>query len=138
MGWAYRDDSDSFDTLVGGSGSHPDPLQLVLETGTNDFLAYTTFGNRSRATNAWPGNDQWVFWVFVYVENTDTGKLYLNGVHFETEVFTSTYGASPGTFQIGANSGSENPFVGKVGHVAVVEGELTAQQIADLYTASGN
>jgi hypothetical protein len=51
----------------------------------------------------------------------------------------AAYPATPGDFQVGAqHSSAVQEWDGKISHVAVVEGALTAQQIEDLYTASGN
>jgi hypothetical protein len=136
MGWAYWDVDNSADVLFAGSGDYPTTPILQRQPSTDDLFWFTASAGSGPSCGVASG--AWYFWVFVFDENGNSGTFYINGSVISTEPYTDPYHASSGNFQIGAYDGSSNPFDGKMAHVAVVEGALSAQQIEDLYTASGN
>jgi hypothetical protein len=137
LGWAWRDTSTSADVLVSGSGTYPNTTIIQGANGSQTVEFYNGAAATASWAAAWPGNAQWVFWAVVFNETTNDATLYINGSAVSTVSQTDAYDAAAGNYQIGRIAGGNNPFDGKMGHVAVLESGLTAQQVEDLYTASG-
>jgi hypothetical protein len=134
LGWAYRDDSTSEDTLFAGTADFPGSLLVRLETGSQEVDLFVGAENDSWAA-AWPGNAEWVFWALVFDEPGDAARLYINGAFVSEQTVATAYPGAPGNFQIGVFGAGVNPFNGKMAHVAVVESGLNGTQISNLYAA---
>lgn len=131
-GWANRNTSTTTDVLFGGDVAGVGPY-IRLVSGGNDFafIPDSSTGSSNVWTAAWPGNSQWVHWMFVFDEPGDTAKLYLNGVLVSSIAQTGTYNASPGNIKIGAmGATTNNPFDGSLCHVAVYNGDLSSRAAA--------
>lgn len=130
-GWAYRDTSAGEDQLFSGDGANP-PRLLLGSGGQN--VAFrpdnSAAGGDVTWTNAWPGNAQVVHWVLVFDDSANTAKLYINGALVSEQAATEPYGAAPGNFHLGGQSGGGSAlFNGRMDEVAIYEGELSAERI---------
>lgn len=127
-GWANRDTNGSRDALFGGATSTG--CAVILETGSQNVMFFADRGNHSYVfTGAWPGNGQWVHWLVVFDESGDTVKLYINGAFVSSLAATDPYNASPGNFEIGTTRTTDDPFDGKIAHVAVYDGDRSAYAV---------
>jgi hypothetical protein len=139
LGWAYRDTSDTADALFGSTAAGGQNVRQRMPAASTNFtfVQDTTGGVVTSWVGAWPGDTQWVFWVLVYDDSvtTDNITLYINGSAVSTQSNSGNYDASPGNFNLGSATGTTDPFNGKMGHIAVVEGALNATQVSDLYVA---
>lgn len=132
-GWAYRESSDGADTLVAGNGGATAP-NIALLPGTDVYFD-TANGVSTPVvwTAAWPGNDEWVHWAFIFNDGANTVTLYINGELVSAEAHAGTY-ATPGNLAVGAWFGVVNPFDGKMAHTAVWHSAVSAENIALLAT----
>jgi hypothetical protein len=142
LGWGYRDTSTVENCLFGSNGSGTRPY-MRHQAGNQDIVFYSDDSASAAEFNTpapWPGNGVWAFWALVFNETANQAELFVNGASTNgVKTLAAAYPATPGDFQVGAqHSSAVQEWDGKISHVAVVEGALTAQQIEDLYTASGN
>ena len=129
MGWAWRDTSSSADALLGTDVS-PGVI-LRLSSGADQFQFFpTSIG--ATTTWAWPGNAQWVHWALVFNETSDAASLYVDGSLVSTQTNASQYAAG-GNVRIGTQTGTSEPFDGRMAWVSVHERALTAAEIENAY-----
>lgn len=127
MGWANED------ALTGG-------VLMGGDSGVSLWFGTTAGGNiqlypRNNAGVTWVGTHSaatWFFWVLVFDESADSSELFINGISKTAKSTTDAYSTS-GNLSVGAYFGGQNPFNGKMAHVAVFESGLTGPQIANLY-----
>jgi hypothetical protein len=65
----------------------------------------------------------------------NVAELFINGVSKGTKAMASTYDATPGNLQIGAELTSTNPFLGVIDEFAVFTTVLTASDFLAQYNA---
>lgn len=129
-GWAYRDNTSAYHSLIGGvSGG----AWLTLNSGDQTvYFSADGFSTSVNWASAWPGNTQWVHWALIFAEGSDSVSLYLNGTLVSTQAYATAYSPNNSALVFGAYA-TFFPFDGKMAHVAVFESALTAAQIANLY-----
>jgi hypothetical protein len=137
FGYAYREDSAANHSLIGSNATNR--FQLVLASGSQNILLDpdTSAGSGNLTwTAGWPGNDQWVHWIFQFNEVTNTAEFWINGVSIGTKTVTDPYNASVGNFKLGASGTTFlNPFNGKMRGVGILSRAITAPEIASLVAA---
>ncbi|HEX8648343.1 MAG TPA: LamG domain-containing protein [Thermoleophilaceae bacterium] len=133
-GWAYRDDTSGWHTLVGGSATTRAPI-LYLPNASTDVVWYSDTGVATQVR--WTANaptGQWFHWAFVFDEAADRAELFVNGASLGSKPATVAYNAAPGNLTIGAYAGSANAFKGRLDDVAVYGRGLSASDVARLYS----
>jgi hypothetical protein len=138
MGWAYRDASSSTDAMMGASSGVGPIIRCASGSNNIDFYP-SSLAAAATWTAGWPGNGQWVHWALVFNEATDSATFYINGVALGAHSGVGNavqFPAGLGNLQIGARTGSGDPFDGKQAWVSVHERALTANEISEMYLAS--
>jgi hypothetical protein len=133
--WAYRDTTTGTDAFFGVENAAGIYLQGI-SAGTRLRFGVDA-ANEGNIDGGAPGVT-WKMYTASFEPATDAMKISINGVVTAHTGSPVGWDASTGNFRVGAGGAGANPLDGKMGHVAVVEGILTDQQITDLYAASGN
>jgi hypothetical protein len=129
--WFYAQENDGY--ILGTVGGNNFAIRM---SGGPSNLAPDLFANGSLVGDGdfmGVGQDVWIFFALVYDETTDSKEVYVNGALSDEDTAAGSYGTGAGTFGAAVVNGFGGQWPGKQGHVAVVEGGLTAQQIQDLY-----
>jgi hypothetical protein len=127
-GWANRRTSTTADALFGGDVATVQPFLRLAGGSQNVLFAADLSGAVVTWTAAWPGNGQWVHWMLVFNETTDTVSLYINGALVSSQTTTVPYNAAPGNVAVGGRGtgGSTDSFDGQISQFAVYNGNVSA------------
>lgn len=132
MGWANRDTSSGYDSLLFGrafvGSAH---ANVAMSSGSGNI----TFAPDNSTTTTWtaaaPGNGVWFHWAVVFDEVANNASLYIDGELVSTQTNTGKFG---GFAEIEIGGGSY--FDGKQAWVSVHQSALTATQILAAKNAS--
>lgn len=132
MGWAKRDTSSGYDSLLFGGafvgGTH---ANIAMSSGSGNI----TFAPDNSTTTTWssaaPANGVWFHWVVVFDEVADDASLYIDGELVSTQTNTGKFG---GFAEIEIGSGSY--FDGKKAWLSIHRSAPTASQIRNAYDAA--
>jgi hypothetical protein len=128
-GWAWRTGTGD-DGLFGGP-----TVACQILSGTTNFDFYPAVTDLSRWISAWPGSDQWVHWVLIFTDSTNTAELYINGISKGTQPNTDAFAG--GALAFGRGSGAPY-WDGKMDEFAVYERALTGAEILEHYEMGVN
>lgn len=133
FGWGNRDTHAANMALMAGTNATTCP-RLLLSAASP--AAITWEPDRSTGTtNTWlggPADLAWFSWMLVFAEAANTAHLLINGISLGVQANATAYNAAPGNIQWGIAQTTAFPFDGKISHVGVVDGDVSAHA-ADYY-----
>lgn len=134
LGMARLDNSASANYTLVGSSVNSGWFGIWVVGSNRNFNVYSNATLVKTWSAAWPADGTTVLWALEYDETADTLELFLNGVSQGSKSSTATIEAGTGYMNIGSVYGSQ-PWKGPLSHFAVLDGALTNDEHADLFSA---